>query len=68
MIASGEATGNLSEMLERTAATLAGETERRAVALTTILEPLLILTMGLIVLVIVLAVMLPIIELNQLVK
>jgi general secretion pathway protein F len=32
------------------------------------LEPLLILTMGLIVLVIVLAVMLPIIEINQLVK
>jgi general secretion pathway protein F len=68
MIASGEATGNLSEMLERTATTLAGETERRAVALTTILEPLLILSMGLIVLVIVLAVMLPIIEINQLVK
>jgi general secretion pathway protein F len=68
MIASGEATGNLSEMLERTATTLSGETERRAVALTTILEPLLILGMGLIVLVIVLAVMLPIIEINQLVK
>ena len=68
MIASGEATGNLSEMLERTATTLSGETERRAIAMTTILEPVLILTMGLVVLVIVLAVMLPIIEINQLVK
>lgn len=68
MIASGEATGNLSEMLERTAATLSGETERRAIALTSLLEPLLILLMGGIVLLIVLAVLLPIIEINQLVR
>jgi len=67
MIASGEATGDLSEMLERAAVTLSQETERRAIALTTILEPLLILVMGIIVLLIVLAVMLPIIEINQLV-
>jgi general secretion pathway protein F len=68
MIASGEATGNLSEMLERTAATLSGETERRALALTSILEPLLILVMGVVVLLIVLAVLMPIIEINQLVR
>ena len=68
MIASGEATGNLSEMLERTAATLSGETERRAMALTGILEPALILIMGAVVLLIVLAVLLPIIEINQLVR
>ena len=68
MIASGEATGNLSEMLERTAATLSGETERRAMALTGILEPALILIMGGVVLMIVLAVLLPIIEINQLVR
>ncbi len=68
MIASGEATGNLSEMLDRTAATLAGETERRAMALTGILEPALILIMGGVVLLIVLAVLLPIIEINQLVR
>lgn len=67
MIASGEATGDLAEMLERAAATLSQETERRALALTSILEPLLILIMGIIVLLIVLAVMLPIIEINQLV-
>ncbi len=68
MIASGEATGNLSEMLQRTATTLSGETERRALALTSILEPMLILIMGGVVLTIVLAVLMPIIEINQLVR
>jgi general secretion pathway protein F len=68
MIASGEATGNLSEMLERTATTMSAETERRAMALTSILEPALILLMGVVVLTIVLAVLMPIIEINQLVR
>ena len=68
MIASGEATGELPEMLERTAVTVTQETERRALTLTSILEPMLILVMGLVVLLIVLAVMLPIIEINQLVR
>jgi len=68
MIASGEATGELAEMLERTAATLSQEAERRTLTLTSLLEPLLILVMGGIVLVIVLAVLLPIIEINELVR
>ena len=68
MIASGEATGELAAMLQRTAATLSSETERRALALTGILEPALILVMGAVVLVIVLAVLQPIIEINQLVR
>lgn len=68
MIASGEATGELPQMLERTATTLSQETERRALTLTSLLEPLLILLMGAVVLVIVLAVLLPIIEINQLVR
>jgi general secretion pathway protein F len=68
MIASGEATGELPQMLERTARTLAGEVERRTFALTSLLEPILILVMGAIVLAIVLAVLLPIIEINQLVR
>ena len=68
LIASGEATGTLSEMLDRAARSLASETERRTLALTSILEPLLILIMGGVVLLIVLAVMLPIIEINQLVR
>jgi general secretion pathway protein F len=42
--------------------------QRRAVQLATILEPLLIVAMGLVVMLIVLAVLLPIIQLNQFVK
>ncbi|MCP5264952.1 MAG: type II secretion system inner membrane protein GspF [Burkholderiaceae bacterium] len=68
MIASGEATGELPQMLERAATTMSQETERRALAMTSLLEPLLILAMGAVVLLIVLAVMLPIIEINQLVR
>ena len=68
MIASGESTGELPEMLDRTARTLSAEVERRTLLLTSLLEPVLILLMGALVLVIVLAVMLPIIELNQLVR
>src|SRR5690606_35453978 len=62
MLASGEATGELPDMLERTAYQLSQETERRTLTLTSLLEPMLILLMGAVVLVIVLAVLLPIIE------
>ena len=68
LAASGEATGELAVMLERAAKNLSREVERRAVALTTLLEPLLILAMGAMVLGIVLAVLMPIIEINQLVR
>jgi general secretion pathway protein F len=68
MIASGEATGELPQMLERTARSLSNEVERRTLTLTSLLEPLLILVMGGVVLLIVLAVLLPIIEINQLVR
>lgn len=61
----GEQTGELPLMLQRASAQLSAEVQRRALQLATVLEPLLILAMGLIVLLIVLAVMLPIIELNQ---
>ena len=64
----GEQTGKLPEMLQRVAKQLAGEVQRRALALATILEPLLIVVMGVVVLLIVLAVLMPIIQLNQLVK
>ena len=68
LAASGESTGQLSTQLERAAANLSREAERRALALSTLLEPLLILAMGGIVLGIVLAVLMPIIEINQLVR
>ncbi|MDB5891331.1 MAG: gspF [Polaromonas sp.] len=64
----GEQTGQLPVMLQRAAVQLSSEVQRRALALATILEPLLIVAMGLIVMLIVLAVLLPIIQLNQFVK
>lgn len=64
----GEQTGQLPVMLQRAAQQLSSEVQRRAMQLATLLEPLLIVAMGLIVMLIVLAVLLPIIELNQLVK
>jgi general secretion pathway protein F len=68
LAASGETTGQLPAMLERAATNLSREVERRALALSTLLEPLLILAMGAVVLGIVLAVLMPIIEINQLVR
>jgi general secretion pathway protein F len=68
MIASGEASGRLGEMLERTATQQARELERRIGAFVALLEPLLILAMGGIVLVIVMAILLPIFELNSIIR
>ncbi len=64
----GEQTGTLPTMLQRTAQQLGEEVQRRAMQLATILEPLLIVVMGAVVMMIVLAVMLPIIQLNQWVR
>lgn len=64
----GEQTGQLPLMLQRAATQLSTEVQRRAMHLATILEPLLIVAMGLIVMLIVLAVLMPIIQLNQFVK
>ncbi len=64
----GEQTGQLPQMLDRAARQLSGEVQRRAMALATLLEPLLIVAMGGIVMLIVLAVMLPIIQLNTWVR
>ena len=64
----GEQTGQLPAMLERAATQLANEMQRRAMALATLLEPLLIVVMGAVVMLIVLAVLLPIIQLNTWVR
>jgi general secretion pathway protein F len=61
----GEQTGQLPAMLQRAANQLGTEVQRRAMQLATVLEPLLIVAMGLIVMLIVLAVLMPIIQLNQ---
>ena len=64
----GEQTGQLPQMLQHAAKHLSEEVQRRAMQLATILEPLLIVTMGAVVMLIVLAVMLPIIQLSQFVR
>jgi general secretion pathway protein F len=64
----GEQTGQLPEMLVRAARQLSVEVQRRSMAAATLLEPLLIVAMGAVVLLIVLAVLLPIIQLNTWVK
>ena len=64
----GEQTGQLPIMLQRAAQQLSADVQRRALALATILEPLLIVAMGAVVMLIVLAVLMPIMELNQWVR
>jgi len=68
LIASGEASGRLDDMLDRAAEQQEREVETLVAAMMGLLEPLLIVTMGLIVFGIVMAILLPIFDLNQLIK
>jgi general secretion pathway protein F len=68
LVASGEMSGKLEQMLERAARLETQALERRLAVFLTLLEPLMILAMGAVVLLIVLAILLPIIQLNQLVR
>lgn len=68
LISSGEASGQLDTMLERAAQNQERDVDGLIAALLGILEPALIVGMGIVVLIIVLAILLPIFELNQLVK
>jgi general secretion pathway protein F len=68
LIASGESSGKLDEMLDRAADNQEREVETLVAALMGVFEPVLILTMGGVVLLIVLAILLPIFDLNTLVK
>ncbi|MDD2915229.1 MAG: type II secretion system inner membrane protein GspF [Gallionella sp.] len=67
LVASGEVSGKLEQMLQRAAHLETQALERRLTVFLTLLEPVMILVMGGIVLLIVLAILLPIIEINQLV-
>lgn len=67
LIASGESSGQLEMMLERAADAQEREMETLLSTFLGLLEPALILFMGMMVLLIVLAILLPIFELNQLV-
>jgi general secretion pathway protein F len=67
LISSGEASGELENMLERAAVNQEREVDSLIATMLSILEPALILLMGALVLMIVLAILMPIFELNQLV-
>ena len=68
IIATGEQTGNLPEVLKRTAESYEAEFDRKLQRAISLLEPSIILLMGLVVLFIVLAVLLPIFDLNQIMQ
>ena len=61
-------TGRIDQLLDRAARLQQQELETRTATLTSLLEPLLLLVMGAVVLLIVLAVMQPIIEINTLMR
>ncbi|MCL4111469.1 UNVERIFIED_CONTAM: hypothetical protein GTU68_002253 [Idotea baltica] len=67
LIASGESSGRLDEMLERAAIQQERETDGMMTKMLGLFEPILILVMGSVVLLIVLSILLPILNLNQLV-
>ncbi|PID41739.1 MAG: type II secretion system protein GspF [Proteobacteria bacterium] len=67
MIASGESSGELDQMLERTAKNQEFELEGLIATLVGLFEPLMLLFMGAVVLVIVLAIMLPILNMSNLI-
>lgn len=66
MVGIGEKTGNLEVMLERVADSYDMEVDNTVSSLTTLLEPMMILVMGGIVSFIVMSILLPILQLNQL--
>ena len=68
IIATGEKTGKLHEVLIKTAESYEAEFDRKLQRVISLLEPVLILTMGLVVGFIVVAVLLPIFEMNQIMQ
>ena len=68
LIASGEISGNLEEMLERASINQEREQETQISFLMSMLEPVLIIVMGMVVLFIVMATLLPIFNMNQLIS
>lgn len=65
MIAIGEKSGQLEDMLQNVAASYDAQVEARIQALTALLEPVMILTMGMVVLFIVLSILMPIMQMNN---
>jgi general secretion pathway protein F len=67
MIASGEASGELDAMLERTAKTQESDLQNTITTLVSMFEPIMLLVMGGVVVLIVVAIMLPILNMNQMI-
>jgi general secretion pathway protein F len=67
LISSGESSGDLDQMLARAASHQENEMDSVLSTMLSVLEPALIIIMGLMVLVIVMAILLPIFQINQLV-
>ncbi|MFY0699172.1 MAG: type II secretion system inner membrane protein GspF [Bermanella sp.] len=67
MIASGEASGELDSMLERTAKTQESDLQNTITTLVSMFEPIMLLVMGGVVVLIVIAIMLPILNMNQMI-
>ena len=68
MISVGEQSGEIESMLNKIADTHEREVESHIMALTSMLEPVMILIMGLIVGFIVISILLPIFEMNQMIR
>ncbi|MEZ5537350.1 MAG: type II secretion system inner membrane protein GspF [Thiolinea sp.] len=68
LIASGEGSGQLDHMLERAAIQQERETQSRVTKMVSLLEPLLILVMGGVVTLIVLAIMMPILNMPSFIR
>jgi len=68
MISVGEQSGKLEDMLEKVANSAEREVEMKVMAMTSLIEPVMILFMGLIVGFIVISILLPIFEMNQLIR
>ena len=68
MISVGERSGELEHMLEKIADVYEGEAESQITAMTAMLEPVMILVMGVVVGFIVISILLPIFEMNQMIR
>jgi general secretion pathway protein F len=68
MISVGEQSGELENMLDKVADVYERETESKIMAMTSMLEPVMILVMGVVVGFIVISILLPIFEMNQMIR
>jgi general secretion pathway protein F len=68
MITVGEQSGELEKMLNKIAEIYEGEVESRILAMTSMLEPIMILVMAIIVFFIAISILLPLFEMNQMIR